>query len=290
VTDPALLALRGDLVVVGKSPDGDSVRFRPDSPELLEELRRGFRVEPSEEDGTVQLRLDGIDSPETGYQGRAQPLGRSAGDALLERCGFREVEREGNEVVAATPERRPATILSQLTDPYGRPVALLLAGETARPEDGAWVPVDAALLARTVNAAQLADGAAYLTLYDSTPAPLRRRLRAVAEEARAERRGVWARDESSGFILREQDDLGPGGALVLPKLFRRCVQYLETRRRGETLPRWLRRRERAGEPVNDVAVVAGQGERELAELVEQDGDRIALLPDLLALTFVEETE
>ena len=59
---PSLLALRGELVVVGKQPDGDSIRFVPDSPALLRRLRRADRVRVSS-DGSVQLRLDGIDRP-----------------------------------------------------------------------------------------------------------------------------------------------------------------------------------------------------------------------------------
>ncbi len=37
---PFLLALHGELTVVGKSPDGDSIRFTPDSRQLLDELAR----------------------------------------------------------------------------------------------------------------------------------------------------------------------------------------------------------------------------------------------------------
>ncbi len=286
--DPALLALRGELVVLGKSPDGDSVRFVPDTPALLEDLRRGFRVEPSQEDGSVQLRLDGVDAPETHYQGRAQPLGRAGRDALLEHLGFTGMRWEADAVAAARPARRPAAVLSQLVDPYGRPVAFLLAGDDDLPADGAWTPVDAELLGRTANAAQLRSGAAYLTVYDSTPAPLRRRLRAIGSEARDARLGVWARDRTERFTLAGPDDLAPAGQLVLPKLFRRATQYLESRRRGETLPRWLRRRERAGDPVNDLAVLAGEGERALDELLDQDGDEVRFAADPLDLTFLED--
>jgi len=287
VPDPALLALRGELVVLGKDPDGDSVRFVPDTPDLLGDLRRGFRVEPSQEDGSVQLRLDAIDSPETGYQGRAQPLGRCARDALLDELGFRDVRWEDGAVARARPERRPAAVLSALADPYGRPVAFLVVGDDL-PEDGDWTPVGAELLGRTANVAQLRSGAAYLTLYDSTPAPLRRRLRAVAQEARDDRRGVWDDDRTERFRLGDAEDLAPGGQLVLPKLFRRATQYLESRRRGETLPRWLRRRERAGDPVNDVAVLPGGEERALDELLEQDGREVSFTADVLDLTFVED--
>ena len=101
-------------MVVGKQPDGDSIRFVPDTPDLLEDLRRGWRVRRSS-DGSVQLRLEGIDAPETHYGALAQPLGARARDALLELCGFSEIRRDEEEVVSATPERRPAAVRRTLS-------------------------------------------------------------------------------------------------------------------------------------------------------------------------------
>src|SRR4051812_47616433 len=99
--DPSLLCLRGQLVVLGKSPDGDSIRFLPDTPALVGRLTHGDRADPSA-DGTLQLRLDGIDTPETHYNGQAQPLGVPARDELLAWCGFRDVQWSGATVSAAT--------------------------------------------------------------------------------------------------------------------------------------------------------------------------------------------
>lgn len=62
---PFLLALHGQLTIVGKSPDGDSIRFIPDSPDALSQLQRADRIRISSSDGSVQLRLEGIDTPET---------------------------------------------------------------------------------------------------------------------------------------------------------------------------------------------------------------------------------
>ena len=99
-----MLSLRGELVVVGKSPDGDSIRFIPRSPALLRSLEGGARVDPSS-DGSVQLRLDAIDAPETHYNGLAQPLAEPARAELLAWCGFTDVRWSGEQVSAATPER-----------------------------------------------------------------------------------------------------------------------------------------------------------------------------------------
>ena len=282
---PTLPALRGRFVVLGKAPDGDSVRFVPDTPALLDDLRRSYRVRRSG-DGSVQLRLDGIDAPETHYAGQAQPLGAEGRDALLAHLGFRDVRRDGGTITAATPEAIPGAILAALADPNGRPVCFVLAGDDL-PADGAWAALDADRLAASANVALLASGAAYLTLYDALPAPLRRALRAVAQEARDERRGVWARDRSAAFALGEQADVGPGGALVLPKLFRRATEYLRTRTAGETLPDWLREGAGADRERDDAVLVGGRAPVPLSSLLEQHGDDVALRADLLDLVFVE---
>ncbi len=275
--------------MIGKSPDGDSIRFLPRTPELLQRLEHAERVRIAA-DGTVQLRLDGIDAPETHYENRAQPRGVRARSELLAWCGFARVTWDpahpahpDGTIVAATPPRRPAAVLSGLVDPNGRPVSLLLVGGDL-PADGAEPAVDAALLRRTASAALLGSGAAYLTLYWSTAPPLRALLRELAAQARDAPRGVWARDATAGFTLRSQASIGTDGALILPKLFRRCTDYLRTRRAGETLPAWLRRHEEDGE--DDVVIVAGV-RRRLSELVHQEHERVGLRGDLLDFVFEE---
>jgi endonuclease YncB( thermonuclease family) len=271
-------------VVIGKEPDGDSIRFVPDTPELLDSLRRGWRVRRSS-DGSVQLRLEGIDAPETHYGELAQPVGAQARDALLELCGFREIRRDGEEVVSATPERRPAAILSELVDPNGRPVSILLVEEEL--PDGEYVEVSDELLARSANTALLADGSAYITLYDSCAPPIRAAFRRLAAEARERGLGVWRRDESARFELVDQDSIGPEGQLVLPKLFRRCSDYLRTRAPDETLRDWLRTHGPPERPEDDRVIVGGRDETHLSELVEQRGTIIAFPVDLLDIVFVE---
>jgi endonuclease YncB( thermonuclease family) len=285
-----MLCLRGELVVVGKQPDGDSIRFVPRSPDLLGELRRAFRIRPSKVDGSVQLRLEGIDAPETHYGRLAQPLGDLARDRALELCGFERVARDDDEqdetVTGATPERVAAAALSQLADANGRPVSLLLVGDEL-PRDGERVPVDGAVLERTVNRALIADGTAYLMLYESLAPSLRAALRETATAAAGERLGVWGRDTTDEFLLADQDSIGPGGQLILPKLFRRCSDYLATRSPHETLPHWLRTHGDPGRPEDDEVLVGGRTPVHLSELVEQRNRQIAFNADLLDVVFIE---
>ena len=284
---PSLLCLRGSLVIEGKAPDGDSIRLIPDTPDLLDELRRADRIRVSPTDGSVQLRLEAIDAPEVSYGPAGQPLGPEARDRLLKLAGFTHVRRAGggSTVTSARPDRVPAAALSVLADANGRPVCFLLVGDDL-PPDGEFVALGPELLERTLNHALLADGSAYLTLYDSLAPMLRRALRAVAATAREGRLGVWARDRTAEFELTGQESIGPEGALILPKLFRRATDYLETREPRQTLRAWLRTTGDETRPEDD-RVLVGRIETRLSELVEQRNRTIAFSADPLDLVFIE---
>jgi hypothetical protein len=172
-----LLCLRGELVVVGKSPDGDSIRFRPDSPDLVRTLENGARARASS-DGTFQLRLDGIDAPETHYNGHAQPLGEPSRDALLTWCGFSDVRWAGDQVSASTPAAIPAAVLAKLVDVNGRPVVFLVRDDL--PPDGEQAEVE---VERTANAEMLRAGDAYGTFYSSTDPGVRDEMQTIARAA-----------------------------------------------------------------------------------------------------------
>jgi endonuclease YncB( thermonuclease family) len=280
----SLVCLRGRLVVVDKSPDGDSIRFAAATPALFGDLRFGDRVEPSA-DGTVQLRLDGIDTPEVHFNGQAQPLGAEARAELLDLVGFRNVRFRGDEVEFAEPDSIPAAVLSSLVDINGRPIVLLLVGDDL-PADGAAVAPGDAPVERTANVALLGTGAGYGTVYETTPEPVRAALLAPARAARDAGRGVWAVDASASFELRSQASIAPGGALILPKLFRRCTDYLRTRMTGETLVDWLRARRAGPNPQDDHVRVDGS-EMFLSDLIRQDGRRISFTADVLEILFVD---
>jgi len=289
---PFLRAFHGELTVIGKRPDGDSIRFIPDSPEHLDDLQRADRKRISKTDGSLQLRLEGIDTPETHYGPHAQPMGERARDWLLEQAGFSDVVfNEAGTVTQASPERRAAVVLTKAFDPNGRPISYVLLDEDDAPADGEWTDVDAELLRRTLNARSLSEGVAYLTLYTSTPATHGRTLRALAREAREEDRGVWAVDETGEFRLADQGSIGPpDGALILPKLFRRCTDYLKAVEGGfaGTLPDWLVAASATGRrPENDLLLACGETEVAMSAVVQQVNQRIRFTAGLLDIVFVE---
>jgi endonuclease YncB( thermonuclease family) len=293
VAAPYYLAIRGRLVVVGKEPDGDSVRFIAEHPEHYRQLKNAHRIDPSA-DGSVQLRFEGVDAPELHYGSAAQPLGREARDQLLAWIGFSDLDYAPpgeTRVTSATPESVPAFILSQAAEVNGRPVSYLLLEEQAAPaQDGAWTLVDRPMLDRTLNARLLQEGVAYPTVYSSTPVGHRAHLRTLATEAREKAAGVWAIDASAGFVLDDQASIGPEGQLILPKLFRRATDYLRARDGGfqGNLADWLLQVSASpSRNENDQVVVCGGIEVHLSDLLLQANRTVRFQADLLDVVFVE---
>jgi len=93
-------ALRGQFVVrypdlprQGPQPDGDTVKFRPDTPGLVEALPRPSGTAPALNARGVSVRLEAIDALETHFEETHQELtgADAARDALLATLGFTDV-------------------------------------------------------------------------------------------------------------------------------------------------------------------------------------------------------
>lgn len=156
--------------------------------------------------------------------------------------------------------------------------------------DGEPTRVDEELLAKTLNFRLLDRGMAYYTVYTSTPVIHRRYLRGVAEEAREADRGIWAADTTASFMLDDQGSIGPDGQLILPKLFRRCTDYLKAVEAGflGNLEDWmLDISSTPSRNENDRVLINGSIEVNLTDLIEQRNSQIAFQADPLDVVFVE---
>ena len=80
-------AIQGDIMLVGSEPDGDTVRFKPDNMDLFDDINWGHLVKPSNRDGSIRLRLEAIDAPETHYGKYGQKLGVESRDVFLKLLG-----------------------------------------------------------------------------------------------------------------------------------------------------------------------------------------------------------
>lgn len=254
-----LTLIEGQFRIVGAAPDGDSIRFYPTSPNAWNRLDERVRTNHS---GGAQLRLEGIDALETHYQPQRSHLSpqhqpstfaNGASAELLTFLGFEEVVRGTNETVtSARPESVPGFILSRFADTYGRAVAFVFPGNHPN-RDGSSVFLDVPLLRQSGNYHLLDQGLVYPTFYSLLYHELRAAMGAAASDARKRKLGLWAKDASNaGFELTEFSDI-TDNVVILPKLFRRLLDYL----------------------------AIGDGDLSLAgfrDYVEQRNDRLIVLP------------
>lgn len=232
--------IKGHYRIAGASPDGDSVRFYPDDPEVWEHA--GIAVKANSTGG-VQLRLDAIDALETHYTPPHAPtqwrqpteLGDGASAALLDLLGFTDVARDDRGyVTSATPDQTRGHILTRFADTYGRAVAMAYpGGRRGRATDGSSIYLDVPELRRSVNWQLLDAGWVYPTFYSKLYVDLREDLAATAAAARDAGKGVWADDSTlPGFTLRSRTQLSDE-LVILPKLFRRLAEYLSLDETGK---------------------------------------------------------
>ncbi|MEV0174628.1 thermonuclease family protein [Streptomyces sp. NPDC050803] len=226
-----MLLIKGFYDIKGSQPDGDTVHFTADDPAQWSLVGGGLgRAVEHSAVGRAKLRLDAVDAPETHYGPNRvhQPLpsAHAARDELLRRLGFTDVQRRPDETVTATtPDTVPGFVLTRGADVHGRCIAL--AGRGTPPgTSGLEIDVDVAVLRTTINHQLLAQGLAYPTFYRSLFTTLRTEMATVAKEARDAGRGLWPSDTTlTGAKITGLDSL-TDDVLVLPKLFRRLVDYL----------------------------------------------------------------
>jgi endonuclease YncB( thermonuclease family) len=230
----------------GPEPDGDTVKFQPDTPALVEALPRPSGSPPDINRRGSSVRLEAIDALETHFaETHQEPVGAyRARDQLLSMLGFTNVrffDDLPNKVRSADQDAIRGHVLSNGIDANGRMIGFVYAGDHPGP-DGATVFLDEAAVDRSTNAALLAAGQAYPAFYATLPAALREHLAVVSRKARADRAGIWPRSVADPDSAATVADLAGLEALVTwPKLFRRLVPYLATGATGfDGFDAWLR--------------------------------------------------
>jgi endonuclease YncB( thermonuclease family) len=227
-----LTLLKGEYHILKNRPDGDSIKFFPNDPELWQRVGR-VRTNRS---GGAQLRLDAIDALETHYRPRVaggseqrQPreFGDKATDALLKFVGFSSFTRGGDETIQnATPATVPGYILSSGSDKYGRAIAFIFTGDI-KAKDGSSIFLDREKLKSSANYHLLESGLVYPTFYSKLFFDLREELTQAAQQARSAGKGLWPLDRTnSGFEVKSLSTI-TDEVVILPKLFRRLLDYLE---------------------------------------------------------------
>jgi hypothetical protein len=222
-----------DLPRQGPEPDGDTIKFLPDTPALVEAIpRRSGRPADINARG-ISVRLEAIDALETHFQETHQELAgaNAAREELLAQLGFTNVvffDDLPNKVQSADQDALRGHVLSNGIDGNGRLIAFVYPGDHPGP-DGTTVFVDQALVDQSVNARLLAAGLVYPAFYATLPADLRAHLSTVSQAARDAQppTGLWPRSTADPNGPATVANLAELEELVLwPKLFRRIVPYL----------------------------------------------------------------
>src|SRR5919112_5612478 len=135
-----------DLPRQGPEPDGDTVKFRPDSPALIESLPRPSGMPPDLNARGISVRLEAIDALETHFGETHQELAgaNAARDDMLRRLGFTNVsffDDLPNKVQSADQDSVRGHVLSNGVDANGRLIAFVYPGEHPAP-DGSTVFLD----------------------------------------------------------------------------------------------------------------------------------------------------
>jgi hypothetical protein len=219
--------IRGTFHVKGYSPDGDSIRFKADNKSHWG-LLSGPPAKLNGHDH-AQLRLEAIDTLETHFQNVHQPItfAKQALDHLLAQVGITGVQWNAqNTQITQANDGTPGYIISREVEKNRRPVAFAFSG--APPEvDGATVFLDSARVQQSANAEMLRSGLAYPTYYEGLFPDLRAVLSALVTAARQGNMGLSPQDKTNvGFVVTGLQSITQDH-VILPKLFRRLVTYLE---------------------------------------------------------------
>lgn len=236
-------------------PDGDSVRFQPDDPDLMRSVPR-VKMPPAAK--TVQLRYEGIDTLE---KHAIQPHAQDARDLNLRLLGTQG---------AGDPVGARGFILTREGDKKaGRPVCFVYPGETDKP-DGSQVHLQASDIPASVNYQLLEAGMAYPLFYETLFKELRDELSVALRDARENNRGYIALDQSgSAVTYTGQPGLGQLPP-IFPKLFRRLDDWNGPDLRGFLL--WLDQTDN-----ERVHTLSDQRFIGFQDAIEVNGDRFRLL-------------
>jgi hypothetical protein len=273
--------IKGTFHVLGYRLDGDSIRFRADDPANWKKLS-GPPVALNAL-GHALLRMEAVDALETHYQGFHQPLrlARPAVRYILSSLGIHDVVwDEMQERVIKAEDGTEGYILARSTESYRRPVAFVFAGGSEE-KDGREISLNESMLSKSLNYGLIVRGLAYPMFYNGLFSDLRHPLTYASIRAREEGRGIWPYDlTTKGFSMTNLGTI-TNEVAILPKLFRRIVDYMGE---GGNIDGFIDHLRNGCEPLVKVAQV--QFTR-FDSIVEVKGDRVMLTESPENLIFLD---
>lgn len=174
-------AFAGTFTTAGTSPDGDTIRFRPDHPHNLSALATAREPRASASGSSATIRLEAIDAPELHYSGTRQRRSATARTRLLHRLGFRTWALAGDRITTTGESR--GWVIARHLDVHNRVIGFVYAANDLDLQHDGPVSLTRKTLLASANADMLATGAAYYLAYASLGERSRAELRELALDA-----------------------------------------------------------------------------------------------------------
>lgn len=232
--------IQGTFHVKGYQPDGDSIRFMADDPAAWDSFT--FTSAAKKKAAKKQLRIEAIDALETHYEGYHQPrpFAIAALEQMLRLLGITNVHYSLSvTTIVDADDAKPGFIITSGLDRYDRPISFIFPA-SAKLTDGALLTAERIPLEKSVNYKLARAGLVYPTFYTSTNRTIAIKIRKAVASARNAARGLWAIDRTRDLTIWDmrtlQDDY-----LVMPKLFRRLVEFFDNYGDFELLPAYMAR-------------------------------------------------
>ncbi len=218
-------------------PDGDTIKFEVDTPDVVRQLPRFNNVAPHiSGSGAINLRLEVIDALETHFPSdggrgpevhQSMTLALEARDNLVTMLGFTHVVfNEDSTVKSADSFTVDGHILANGVEGNGRVVGFAYAGRDLPKPNGERLRLGKPLMDKSANIKLLNKGLAYATLYQTMPIELILHARDLTHKARAKKIGVFGSEDVGVSKSTTVANLAALQKLVLlPKLFRRLADF-----------------------------------------------------------------
>ncbi|MFN8529286.1 MAG: hypothetical protein U0670_11795 [Anaerolineae bacterium] len=282
--------IKGTFHVVGQSPDGDSIKFRAADPRQWEKLdpqnHDQFVRNFTQENGVVNLRLEGVDALETHFtppadpaapgikpKGYAQPstMGRAAANHFLDFMGVTEVKWRtfgysayideatvnGTRLKDKLTDAIPGYIVTGDVEKNGRPVSWVFRGSTSA-ADGIAITRDqlAKAVYSSANYSLLRSGMVYPYFFMTLPAVVRGALAEAVRDAQATAArmaagapttNLWQIDDSVRGVNLSNVRVITEQRAILPYLFRKLIKHYQTLQNARTSAA-------GGKPITDESI------------------------------------
>ena len=165
-------------------------------------------------DGTVQLRFEGIDALEKDAK---EPFASNATSKNLELL-----------VLSSPTDESDCYILANQIGSNARPICFVFAG-TATEDDGSSIFLDVERMKQSVNFGLIESGGVYPLFYNTLFGGLRSAFTSVTFVARESGLGLWPRDRINAGVTWGGADPLPNVDPIFPKLWRRLKKYTQNR-------------------------------------------------------------